>query len=129
MMNTGKLNKRIAFQKVVQSSDTIGDHPTLETVRTCWANVKAVRGTEYYEAQRIRPEVTFKITCRYFTFTEDGQPREVGPDMRIQYKGKSLKIVDAINIDEEDREYEIHAVEVIRKKVATSFQEQLSNGD
>jgi SPP1 family predicted phage head-tail adaptor len=129
MINTGKLNKKITFQKITQTSNTMGDHPVPETVKTVWANVKAVRGTEYYEAQRIRPEVTFKITCRYFTFLEDGSQREVGPDMRILYRNKTLKIVDAINIDEEDREYEIHAVEVVRKKVHVNVQEQLSNGD
>ena len=38
--------------------------------------------------------------------------------MQILYRGRVLKIETAINIDEEDQEYEIHATERGEKKVS-----------
>ena len=113
MHNTGKFNKRIAFQKIVQTSDSLGDHPVPETVATRWASVRAARGSEYYEAQKIRPEKAYVINCRYFLV--DGE--EVSSEMQILYRDRTLEIVTAINIDEEDQEYEIHATERTEKKV------------
>ncbi len=107
MHNTGKFNKRITFQKIVQKADALGDHPVPEDVTTRWASVRAVRGNEYYEAQKLRPEKSYVINCRYFLV--DG--KEVSSEMQILYRDKVLEIVDAINIDEEDQEYEIHATE------------------
>lgn len=113
MNNTGKYNKRITFQKIVQSSDTLGDHPVPVDVATRWAFIRPVRGNEYYEAQKLRPEKTYVIYCRYFLI--DG--KEVSSEMQILYRGRVLEIVTAININEEDQEYEIHATERGEKKV------------
>ncbi|MBR6397977.1 MAG: phage head closure protein [Lachnospiraceae bacterium] len=113
MHNTGKFNKRITFQKIVQKTDSLGDHPVPVDVATRWASVRAVRGSEYYEAQKLRPEKAYVINCRYFLV--DGE--EISSEMQIQYKGRTLEIVTAINIDEEDQEYEIHATERGEKKV------------
>lgn len=113
MHNTGKFNKRITFQKVVHKSDSLGDHPVLTDVATRWASVRAARGSEYYEAQKLRPEKAFVINCRYFLV--DGE--EVSPEMQIKYRGRILEIETAININEEDQEYEIHAIERTEKKV------------
>lgn len=113
MHNTGKFNKRITFQKIVQKSDTLGDHPVPEKVATRWASVRAARGGEYYEAQKLRPEKAYVINCRYFLV--DG--KEVSSEMQILYRDRVLDIETAINIDEEDQEYEIHAIERGEKKV------------
>ena len=114
MHNTGKFNKRITFQKIVQQSDALGDHPVPQDVKKIWASVRAARGGEYYEAQKLRPEKAFVINCRYFLV--DGE--EVSPEMQILYRGRILEIETAINIDEDDQEYEIHAIERPRKKVS-----------
>lgn len=113
MHNTGKFNKRITFQRIVHKSDALGDHPIPEPVATRWASVRPVRGSEYYEAQKLRPEKAYVINCRYFLV--DGE--EVSPEMQILYRGRTLDIVTAININEEDQEYEIHANEHTEKKV------------
>lgn len=113
MMNVGKMDKRILVQRAVQRSNDFGDHVNYETVKKRWAHVKAVRGSEYYEAQKLRSELTYKITCRYFLI--DG--KELTPDMQLLYGGKTLKIVDVINIDEKNKEYEIHATAAITKEV------------
>lgn len=126
MINIGKLNKRITFYRIVQISDELGEHPVEEELKTVWANVKAVRGNEYYEAQKLRGELTFKITCRYFLIPtkmsdlEEGtvtEYEEVSPEMIIKYKGRKFAITDAINIDEENTQYEIRATEIKGKKV------------
>ena len=113
MHNTGKFNKRISFQKIVHKSDTLGDHPVPEIVATRWASVRAVRGSEYYEAQKLRPEKAYVINCRYFLVNG----KEISPEMQILYRDRVLDIDVAINIDEEDQEYEIHATERERKKI------------
>ena len=113
MHNTGKFNKRITFQKIEQNSDTLGDHPVPVNVTTRWASVRAVRGAEYYEAQKLRHEKTFVINCRYFLV--DG--KELSAEMQILYRGRVLKIATVININEDDEEYEIHATERGEKKV------------
>ena len=113
MHNTGKFNKRITFQKIVQKSDSLGDHPVPVDVATRWASVRSVRGSEYYEAQKLRPEKAYVINCRYFLI--DGE--EPSAEMQINYRGRTLEIVTVINIDEEDQEYEIHATERGEKKV------------
>lgn len=137
MINAGKLDKRITFYRIIQSSDDIGEHPVEEELKTVWADVKAVRGGEYYEAQKLRGELTFKITCRYFLIPTsvtdlDGNPvteyEEVGPDMVIRYKGRKFAITDAINIDEADTQYEIRATEIKRKKVKESVRNKLPAG-
>ena len=126
MINAGRMNKKITFCRIVQKSDDLGEHPTEEVLKTVWANVKAVRGGEYYEAQKLRGELTFKITCRYFLIPvsvtdSDGETEsiyeEVSPEMIIRYKGRRFAITDAINIDEADTQYEIRATELKRKKV------------
>lgn len=113
MHNPGKFNKRITFQKIVQKSDALGDHPVPENVKTVWASVRGTRGSEYYEAQKLRPEKAFVINCRYFLVDDE----EVSSEMQILYRKRVLEIVTAINIDEEDQEYEIHAIERTKKKV------------
>lgn len=118
MHNTGKFNKRITFRRIVQKSDTLGDHPVPEDVTTRWASVKGVRGSEYYEAKKLRPEKAFIVHCRYFKIDDE----EVSPEMTIIYRGRILEIDSVINIDEEDQEYEIRATERTEKK-ANSYVE------
>ena len=113
MMNIGKMSQRVLVQRVVKKSNEYGDHIDFETIKKVWAHVKAVRGSEYYEAQKLRSELTYKITCRYFLINE----KELTPDMQLLYNRKTLEIVDVINIDEKNKEYEIHAVEKITKEV------------
>ena len=71
MHNTGKFNKRITFRRIVQQADALGDHPVPENVKTVWASVRAARGGEYYEAQKLRPEKSFVINCRYFLVDDE----------------------------------------------------------
>lgn len=105
----GKLNKRITFVKRGYITDSFGqDKQGFEDVKTVWATVKALRGGEYYEAQKLRPETTYKITTRYHA--------EITPDMLIRYKGKLMEILTVQNVDECNTMLEIQAVEYYERK-------------
>lgn len=107
-LDVGRLNKRITFVKLVESVDQLGqDRQDWKDDRSVWATVKALRGGEYYDAQRIRPELTYKITTRYHP--------GITPDMKIRYCGRMFEILSCDNVDEADYMLEIQAVEYIEK--------------
>lgn len=83
------------------------DPKTLTEVKTVWASVEPTRGREYQEAQRVRPELTYKITTRYH--------KEVTPDMFIKFKGRYFNIVSIINVKEKNEMLEIICTENLQK--------------
>lgn len=79
MLDIGRLDKRITFQKQAEETGKYGQtKKVFKDYKTVWATVKALRGTEYYEALRVRPETTYKITCRFL--------KGLAPEMRIKCK-------------------------------------------
>jgi SPP1 family predicted phage head-tail adaptor len=111
-LDIGKLNKRVTFRAPAPGSDAIGQTTQkYKDYATVWATVKALRGGEYYEAQKVRPEKTYKVTVRYIKGLTDG----ISEDMRIAYAGKTLEIEYINNVDEADYMLEIHATEYIEK--------------
>lgn len=107
-ITVGKLNKRITFVERGEIEDEIGQiKQGFRDVRTVWATVKALRGGEYYEAQKLRPETTYKITTRYHA--------GITPDMMIRYNGKLMEILTVQNVSEANTMLEIQAVEYIKK--------------
>lgn len=108
-LNIGKLNRRITFVRLGEGLDEMGqDCQVWEEHKTVWATVKALRGGEYYEAQRIRPELTHKITTRYHS--------GITPDMKIRFGGKLFEILSCDNVEEANYMLEIQAVEYIEKE-------------
>ena len=67
-------------------------------------------GREYQEAQRIRPELTYKITTRYH--------KEVTPDMFIKFKDRYFQIVSIINVRERNEMLEIVCTEKLTENPA-----------
>lgn len=105
-LNIGKLNRRITFVKPGEDVDEMGqDCQCWEEYKTVWATVKALRGGEYYEAQKIRPELTYKIITRYHS--------GITPDMKIRFGGRLFEILSCNNVEEADYMLEIEAVEYI----------------
>ena len=73
-MDIGRTNKRITFCRYEEKENALSQtEQTLTEVKTVWASVEPTRGREYQEAQRVRPELTYKVTTRYH--------KEVTPDM------------------------------------------------
>lgn len=108
-MDIGRTNKRVAFYRLKEKTNSLMQtEQEMEEVKTVWASVEPVRGREYQEAQRIRPELTYKITTRYH--------KEVTPDMFIKYKDRYFNIISVINVRERNEMLEIVCIEKIMKK-------------
>lgn len=108
-MDIGRTNKRIAFYGSVEQENELGQIEQIqkELFRT-WASVEPLRGREYQEAQKIRPELTYKITIRY-------RPG-ITPDMHLKYKERLFEIVSVINMKEQNEIIELMCTEKISKE-------------
>mgnify|MGYP002509545635 FL=1 len=105
-MDIGRTNKRITFCKYEEKENALLQmEQVLTEVKTVWASVEPTRGREYQEAQRIRPELTYKITTRYH--------RGITPDMFIRFKDRYFNIVSVINVKEKNEMLEIICTEKI----------------
>lgn len=63
-------------------------------VATIWASVLPTRGREYYEAQKVRSELSYKVGIRYRD--------DINPAMFIKYKDKILSIEAVIEIGRQE---------------------------
>ena len=107
-MDIGRMNKRIAFCKYKEKeNDLLQMEQVVTEVKTVWASVEPTRGREYQEAQRIRPELTYKITTRYH--------EDIAPDMLVRWGKRYFEIVSVINPRERNAMLEIICVEKINK--------------
>lgn len=105
-MDIGRTNKRITFCRYEEKENDLSQmEQELTEVKTVWASVEPTRGREYQEAQRVRPELTYKITTRYH--------KEVTPDMFIKLKDRFFCIVSIINVKEKNEMLEIICTEKI----------------
>lgn len=92
-MDIGRTNKRITFCRYEEKENELLQlEQILTDIKTVWASVEPTRGREYQEAQRIRPELTYKITTRYH--------KGITPDMLIRFKDRYFHIVSIINVRE-----------------------------
>ncbi len=107
-MDIGRTNKRVTFCKYEEKENALSQtEQVLKEVKTVWASVEPTRGREYQEAQRIRPELTYKITTRFHA--------GITPDMLIKFKDRYFQIISAINARERNEMLEIICVEKIVK--------------
>lgn len=108
-MDIGRTNKRITFCKYEEKeNELLQTEQILTGIKTVWASVEPTRGREYQEAQRIRPELTYKITTRYH--------KGITPDMFIKFKDRLFSIVSIINVKEKNEMLEIICTEKIDKR-------------
>lgn len=103
-MDIGRTNKRITFCRYEDRENALMQtEQVLAEVKTVWASVEPTRGREYQEAQRIRPELTYKVTTRYH--------KGITPDMLIKYRDRLFNIVSVINVRERNEMLEIICTE------------------
>lgn len=108
-MDIGRMNKRISFYKwETKENELKQEEQGLVKVKEVWASVEPTRGREYQEAQRVRPELTYKITTRYH--------RELTSDMFIKYKEREFNIISIINVKERNEMLEIICTEKQKEK-------------
>lgn len=107
-MDIGRTNKRITFCRYEEKENDLSQMEQKRTeVKTVWASVEPTRGREYQEAQRIRPELTYRITTRYH--------KGITQDMFIKWGGRFFNIVSVINVKERNEMLEIICIEKIYK--------------
>lgn len=107
-MDIGRTNKRITFCKYEEKENALSQtEQVLTELKTVWASVEPTRGREYQEAQRIRPELTYKITTRFHA--------GITSDMLIKFKNRYFQIISPINVRERNEMLEIICVEKIVK--------------
>lgn len=108
-MDIGRTNKRITFCRYEEKENALSQaEQTLTEVKTVWASVEPTRGREYQEAQRVRPELTYKVTTRYH--------KGITPDMVIRFGERYFNIVSIINVRERNAMLEMICTEKIKKE-------------
>lgn len=108
-MDIGRTNKRVTFCRYEETENKLlQQEQALVKVKTVWASVEPTRGREYQEAQRIRPELTYKITTRYY--------KDITPDMFIKFKDRYFEIISIINVRERNEMLEFICTEKILKE-------------
>lgn len=109
-MDIGRTNKRITFCRYEEKeNELMQTEQALIEVKKVWASVEPTRGREYQEAQRIRPELTYKITTRYH--------KGITPEMFIRFKDRYFQIVSIINVRERNEMLEIICTEKISENI------------
>lgn len=111
MLNIGRLNRRITFLKRSDAKDALGQDTAkkFEDYKTVWATVAPLRGSEYWEARKVRSDEVFKITVRYKTWVTE--------DMRIRLQdGKVMDITSITDPGTNHEMLEIMATEHVYGK-------------
>lgn len=105
-MDIGRMNRRITIQ--YQNGWDVDDEgnaiPKWDDFATVWANIRPLRGREYFEAAAVNAETTVKMLIRY-------RPG-ITPDMRVVYNGRIYNIQAVIDVYEGRRQLELMCKEV-----------------
>lgn len=108
-MRAGKLRHKVtAIELVVTGEDDFGQEETEDKeVVFFFCNIEPLRGSELFEARQVTPETTHRISCRFV--------KELKAGMRIDFKGKSLELLEPPRSTESrDIDHEMFAREIIR---------------
>lgn len=111
-MQIGKLNKRITFLRLEDIKDAMGQSTKgLQEIKTVWASFYPIRGSEFYEVQKIQSRVSHKCYVRYLA--------EIDSNCYIRYQGKAYAINSVIDVDLEHKMLEIYCYEYTNKEKIT----------
>ena len=106
-MISGRLDKRIAFHKLVVTHDDYGDAvETWELDFNRRAEVRPLSGNEPYVNQQRLPEADYLVITRY-----DSETKTITPKHRIIFNGKTLEIESIINVEEDNKELRFFCLE------------------
>lgn len=94
-MNSGKLDRYITIQSATETKDSFGAPiQTWATLASVWAQIKEVRGKEYFAAQAVNSEVDTIFAIRYRS--------DVTTKMRISYDSKTYDIQSVVEVGRRD---------------------------
>lgn len=106
-INIGSLDKRITFIGYNEEENEIGQTVLVKKeIKTVWARVETARGREYYEAQKIRNENSYKFITRFYA--------DVTEDMLIKFKERIFEIKNIINPYMKNEMLEIMCIEKVK---------------
>ena len=105
MIYTGKLNRRLTFQRLEAKEDEMGqDKSSWQDYKTVWGSVKPYKSSEYNFMGKLKPEVSHRIYVRF--------RNDITADMRIKYHRIFTIEGPPLDIDERHELLEIQCREV-----------------
>lgn len=108
-MNIGKLNKRITLMRLGEHEDEMGQTSQgLAEIKTVWGSLAPIRGSEFYEAQKIQSRMSHKCYIRYL----DG----IDTNCYLRYAGKTYAITSVADVDLAHKMLEIYCYEYTNKE-------------
>lgn len=108
-MNIGDFNRKVDIYEYQEVEDEIGATETrLVKLYSTWSRIQAVRGREYYEAQRIKEADLYRIYIRY--------RKNIDNTMIIKYKDVDYQIQRINDIDMAHEFLELTCIVKIRGK-------------
>ncbi len=92
-IRAGKLRNRVTIQSLVNTQDPASGEMVESWVllATVWAEVRDLRGTEYWQAAQAQSEVTTLVRIRTRT--------DILPDMRVLHGSRTLLVDHIVNPD------------------------------
>ncbi len=105
-MRPGLLQYRVEIQTQTSTSDDMGQ-PVISwaTSQTRWAGIIPLTSREGFFAKSVRPELSHRITLRWFDGLEHGH--------RIKMDARIFDIASIINVDEGNHTLQVDCVEAV----------------
>lgn len=107
-VDPGRLKQRISFCVLEETEDELGQSKqTIKEIKKVWANIVPLSGREFYEAQKLTADTSYKIYTRYQNFVKQ--------DMFIKYKEQIFDITSIVDMGMEHKMLEIRCTEHAKK--------------
>lgn len=102
-MNIGKLRHRVVIQALQPVPDGGGGYTEdwVDTA-TVWANVEPLQGSTFVQAQKLKVQLTHRVTMRF---------RPLSDANRLKHKGRILDIDFILNVEERNEQLKINCAE------------------
>lgn len=108
-MRAGPMRHRVTIQESTDTQDAYGEPiESWAAYAVRWAQVEPLRGAERFEAQRLNPDLAYRVRLRH-----DSTIDAVTPKMRISWDSRTLRIHEVINIGARDREVQLICSELV----------------
>ena len=105
-MRPGLLQYRMEIQTPTSTRDAMGQAVmSWTTSQTRWAGIIPLTSREGFFAKSVRPELSHRITLRWFAGLEHGH--------RIKMDARIFNIASIINVDEGDHTLQVDCVELV----------------
>jgi SPP1 family predicted phage head-tail adaptor len=105
-MRAGAFSERVSVQQNTPTTSSRGERvDSWATISTVWADVRALRGQEYYLAQQVNADAQYKVTLWYDS--------RIGTKDRLIWGSRTLEVVSPpIDIGNRHKQLELMCREV-----------------